>query len=87
MTFQPGKRVLVQYNAEPTLWHERVLLNRLQGSRYLTLTPALQPADDDLSMGLDSKISGIRSIRPDRTVLGIDVETMYRFEDDARSGH
>ena len=32
-------------------------------------------------MGLDSKVAGIRSIRPDRTALGIDGDSMYKFED------
>ena len=82
MTFQPGKRVLVQYQADPSLWHERVLLSRLQGSRYLTLTPALQLADEDLAMGADSKIVGLRSLRPDRTALGIGEDSMYKFEDE-----
>ena len=82
MTFQPGRRVLVQYQADPSLWHQRALLSRLQGSRYLTLTPALQLADEDLAMGADSKISGLRSLRPDRTALGIDEGSMYKFEDE-----
>ena len=33
-------------------------------------------------MGADSRVSGLRSLRPDRSALGIDEDSMYKFEDE-----
>ena len=46
--FGPGSRIAVSYRADPTLWHERIVLRHLGDGLYLVLAPDLEVQQEAL---------------------------------------
>ena len=69
----------VQYHADPTLWHERIVLCHLGGGQLLLLTPNHDLISESIAGSGEIKAS--RDIRSDRSVRGISRDDLYLFED------
>ena len=78
-TMGAGARIAVQYHADPTLWHERIVLCHLGGSQFLLLTPDFDLTSENI--GGSGEIKAARVVRPDRSVRGINRNDLYLFED------
>ena len=78
--FRPGTRLAVLYNDDPSLWHERILLASVAES-WLCLTPDGDIVLEKMKLGPDESFSQLRRFKSDRTVLGLDMSDVYRWED------
>ena len=74
-----GRYVLVQYpDDEEPLWHERLVLARVAGRRWVTSSPDLDVGAEDLST---PPLSAIRIEGRNRELpIGTDNEELYTFE-------
>ena len=80
--FGPGSRIAVSYRADPTLWHERIVLRHLGDGRYLVLTPDLE-IQQALRVSTGNPLLAVRLLRDNGTILGVTRDNIYFFEDSA----
>ena len=80
-SFRIGSSIVVAYRADLTLWHVRVVLLWIVGSRHLLLSPDRELLDVDLAMNSPtSPIIGIRILRNDGTARGVALEQIFTYE-------
>jgi len=80
MPLQPGQKIAVRYQADNTLWHERVVLSPIRMSRYLTLSPDRELLDEDLATSDGNPLTAFRMVRADGRVRGVQACNFYTFD-------
>ena len=81
MPLTPGSRIVVRYATDQALWHERIALKQLQGSRWLLLTPDRDISEEDISIPGRGAVAAVRFLRDDGSFLGHGGLDCYRFTD------
>jgi hypothetical protein len=76
-------RIALKCRADPHLWIEHVVLGKLGSGKLILLTPDLDLIQDDLSGVNGSDVTSYRSVRDDRSILGVTPDNLYLFEDGA----
>ena len=69
----PEKQVLVYYATDPIHWHQRILLQRVEGSTWIWVTPTGEVQTANLS-----QVEGVRSL-PRNTTFPRGIGRIYRF--------
>ena len=73
----------MSYRADPTLWHERIVLRHPGDGLYLVLTPDLEIQQEALRASTSNPLLAVRLIRDNGSILGVAREIIYFFEDNA----
>jgi hypothetical protein len=83
MPLTPGKRMVLKYSTDPTLWHERIALRQLQGSLWLLLTPDRDIVEENIAVPGSGAVAAVRILREDGSFLGQGGIDIFRFTDSA----
>jgi len=76
---QEGQRLLVEYDGEPGVLHERVIVRRVRDSRYFIATADGDVYEEDYSAG-NTDIVRIRLMQGGNLPAGIGVDECYMFD-------
>ena len=76
--FRNRTRVALQLRGDDSLWHERIVLGRLDKEHYVCLTPDLEIVNEWLSFS-NADIRGMRIQRGDGQFLGVDPGEFFSF--------
>ena len=77
--FQTRTRLALLLRGDDSLWHERIVLGRLDKDSYACLTPDLEISQELLSFS-NPEIKGIRVMRGSGGYLGVDPGELFSFD-------
>ena len=76
--FKIRTKIALQLKGDDSLWHERIVLGRLDREHYVCLTPDLEIVNEWLTFN-NRDIRGMRICRGDGTYLGVDPAEFFSF--------
>ena len=77
--FQTRTRLALLLRGDDSLWHERIVLGRLDKDSYASLTPDLEISQELLSFS-NPEIKFIRVMRGSGGYLGVDPGELFSFD-------
>jgi hypothetical protein len=83
-SWTPGQRIVVRYENDQTLWHERIVLAHLEPAaacRFRLASLDLEIINECVSSGPNVSADSTRLTRRTRVVFGVDGNDVYIVED------
>ena len=79
-TLREGSKLVVRHQADPTLWHERVVLGTSSTGELFLLTPDHEITQEAVRPP-GGGVSGVRVVRASGMVPGVNAGDIYRYAD------